>query len=69
MPNFTVPTQPKLWKIVKATGGTTFIERGSKRFALPSDEDAVKEICDTLNRYERKVCRLENEYEEHINRS
>lgn len=62
-------TKPRLWRVVKSTGGTSFIERGNKRFAMLSDERATHEICAQLNIYERKIARLENKLAETILRS
>ena len=44
-----------IWEVIKATGGVTFIRKGSQRFDLHFDDGEAQRIADKLNELERKL--------------
>ena len=51
----TDPTKPKVWEVIRATSGVTFIQCGVKSFSLHFDDGEAPLIAAQLNKLEQQA--------------
>jgi hypothetical protein len=61
--------KPRGWKVVKATGGITFVECKQTRFAFANNDDGAKAVASLLTRKDRQIARLQHQIRELLERS
>ena len=56
--------KPKGWKVVKATGGITFVECKNTRFAFANNDGDAQLVANLLTRKDREIARLKHQVRE-----